>query len=500
MKHVNDEFWQQFGPEVLAVRARPGQVGVLHVRRGRRRDEAVHVALHDDQTGCRACWTSRSRRRRRTSPATRARRSASADFFADDDWYTDADSNVYQLPTFLGNHDDGPHRPRSSTQSQSRAPPTRSCWPATGSATSSCTSRAATRSCTTATSRASPGDGGDQLARQDMFPSRVAEYNDDDLIGTDRDHRGRRTSTARIRSTADRAARARDRDHPALRDGAHAAPLRDGGTGDLRVLAPRREEQREYVVALNNAETAKTASIPTWAENRRFDRVYGSGAGEPPERRARAACACTVPPLSAVVYASSGRIPRSEDAPTRAPRRAVAARRSRAAGWTSHAASTADSFYEVTFQAQGRRRRLDVDRDGRQRALPRLPRRLAGSQTGTAVEYRAIVLDNAGSHAHEPRAQHGGRRRRASRSRRRPPGALVRDQVRLLAQRSIPSARTSRSPSTGASARARGPTSGTDTSVARLHGGRRHLRPRARRGRAGPLPRRADRGRRQRGH
>ena len=29
------------------------------------------------------------------------------------------------------------------------------------------------------------GDGGDQLARQDMFPSRVAEYNDDDLIGTD---------------------------------------------------------------------------------------------------------------------------------------------------------------------------------------------------------------------------------------------------------------------------------------------------------------------------
>ena len=30
-----------------------------------------------------------------------------ATFFADDDWYTDADSNVYQLPTFLGNHDMG---------------------------------------------------------------------------------------------------------------------------------------------------------------------------------------------------------------------------------------------------------------------------------------------------------------------------------------------------------------------------------------------------------
>ena len=29
------------------------------------------------------------------------------------------------------------------------------------------------------------GDGGDQDARQDMFPSQVASYNDDDLIGTD---------------------------------------------------------------------------------------------------------------------------------------------------------------------------------------------------------------------------------------------------------------------------------------------------------------------------
>ncbi len=31
-------------------------------------------------------------------------------FFADDDWYTDADSNAYQLPTFLGNHDMRPDR------------------------------------------------------------------------------------------------------------------------------------------------------------------------------------------------------------------------------------------------------------------------------------------------------------------------------------------------------------------------------------------------------
>ena len=36
MKHVNDEFWQQFGPEVLALRPRARQARVLHVRRGLR--------------------------------------------------------------------------------------------------------------------------------------------------------------------------------------------------------------------------------------------------------------------------------------------------------------------------------------------------------------------------------------------------------------------------------------------------------------------------------
>ena len=58
-----------------------------------------------------------------------------ATFFADDDWYTDADSNAYQLPTFLGNHDMGRIgvlRRRRTT----RAPATPSGSRATGSRTS----------------------------------------------------------------------------------------------------------------------------------------------------------------------------------------------------------------------------------------------------------------------------------------------------------------------------------------------------------------------------
>ena len=69
--------------------------------------KAVHVALHRRTTGCRRCSTSRSSRPRRTSRPARSPTDALRDFFADDDWYTDADSNAYQLPTFLGNHDMG---------------------------------------------------------------------------------------------------------------------------------------------------------------------------------------------------------------------------------------------------------------------------------------------------------------------------------------------------------------------------------------------------------
>ena len=55
-------------------------------------------------------------------------------FFRDDDWYTDADSNVYQLPTFLGNHDMG--RIGYFSTRTTPAPPRPSCWPGTGSRTS----------------------------------------------------------------------------------------------------------------------------------------------------------------------------------------------------------------------------------------------------------------------------------------------------------------------------------------------------------------------------
>ncbi len=56
------------------------------------------------------------------------------DLFVDDDWFTDDDSNVYNLPTFLGNHDRGRDRHVRAQRERGRAA-RRSCCSATGSPT-----------------------------------------------------------------------------------------------------------------------------------------------------------------------------------------------------------------------------------------------------------------------------------------------------------------------------------------------------------------------------
>ena len=87
-----------------------------------------HFTTHDQVQAVldfpfQAAAAAASRRARRRPTTLR-------DFFAGDDWYTDADSNVYQLPTFLGNHDMGRIgllHPRRRTPAR----PTPRCSPAT---------------------------------------------------------------------------------------------------------------------------------------------------------------------------------------------------------------------------------------------------------------------------------------------------------------------------------------------------------------------------------
>jgi alpha-amylase len=396
MKHVNDEFWQQFGPEVLAYAKKHGK------------DEFFMFGeVFDTSKSNTSQFTTRNRMQAVLDfpfqDAARNFASKSQDakqletFFAADDWYTDADSNVYQLPTFLGNHDMGRIGSFISTDNPDADDAER-------------VARDELAHELMYFSRGNPvvyygdeqgftGPGGDQDARQTLFASKVPDYLGDDLLGTDATHATDNFNTghplyAKIRELAQLT-----KEHPALRDGAHQHRYASDGPGIYAFSRTDAKDQREYVVALNNSEEPQTAAVPTYIAKRNYSLLYGDAA-ENSKTSADGKLAVTVPPLSAVVYQSSGRIPREKAAPAvalQAP--ASAAATATSAGDNGRIQVTADvdgtSFYEVTFEARtpgGKWERVGTD----DTAPYRVFHDVSGLRPGTAVEYRAAVLNNAG--------------------------------------------------------------------------------------------------------
>jgi len=117
------------------------------------------------------------------------------------------------------------------------------------------------------------GDGGDQDAREDMFPSRTAVYNDNDLLGS-------RATTAQSNF---------DQKHPLyqlIRQLSYVrlsmAPLRRGSTivratsDEPGLLAfSRILGGREVLVALNTSTKAVSANVQVEVGSRNFARVLG---------------------------------------------------------------------------------------------------------------------------------------------------------------------------------------------------------------------------------
>ncbi len=390
MKHVNDEFWVEFAPAILDFARANGKKEFFLFGEvfDTTKSFTSHFTTHDRvQAVLDFPFQAAAQRFAADSGPTEALR----DFFVGDDWYTDADSNAYQLPTFLGNHDMG----RIGLFIRNANP---------GATDAEILARDRLAHELMYFSRGNPviyygdeqgfvGDGGDQLARQDMFPSQVAEYNDDDLIGTDATTADSNFDASHplFRGIAGLAAVTKS--HPALRSGAHQHRLSTGAPGIYAFSRIDRDARAEYVVALNNAEEPKTASVPTFIASGGFGKVYGDGVGELTSNAA-GRLTVTVPPLSAVVYESAGQIPASEAAPsislTSPPETEAGPGRVEV-----RADVAGTSFYEVTFQARsgsGAWQAIGTDDNAPYRVF----HDVADLPAGSPVQYRAIVLDNAG--------------------------------------------------------------------------------------------------------
>ncbi len=273
-KHVNPEFWRAFIPAIRAHAAARG-IPNFHI--------FGEVATGDYDPALLASWT-----RNAGFPAVldfafmraavdAASGKSGTDLLArltdDDALYEGGKAAALQLPTFLGNHDAGRFgfflreaEPAMSPQEELarmmlghamlltlRGVPTIYYGDEQGFA----------------------GTGNDQQARQDMFPSQVAQYNQDRLVGTS-------ATTATDNFTTDhplyveiaRLARLRVAT-PALSRGATLVRASSDKPGLFAVSRFDPDNGREVLVAFNTSEAPVTTHIAIDAESRTFSSLSG---------------------------------------------------------------------------------------------------------------------------------------------------------------------------------------------------------------------------------
>ena len=283
-----------------------------------------------------------------------------ADAFDDDDWYTDTDSNAGMLTTFVGNHDEG----RIGDAIGRGAP---------GANDEQRLARARLAQELLFLSRGIPvlyygdeqgftGDRGDQGARQDMFPSEVPSYNDDDLIGTDATTADANFDKTHPLYRVISELVALRQEHATLANGAHITRYADSGPGIYAASRIDRDHLVEYIIAVNNTPRPKRATVPTDSPSRTFTPVWTTELGvdgsvadgtcdvlECPAAADNGEIEITVPPFGAVVLVADGPVASSDAAPGIAFTRPTEGADVPLPRFRIEAALDRPAFVEVTF-------------------------------------------------------------------------------------------------------------------------------------------------------
>ncbi|NEB75393.1 pullulanase-type alpha-1,6-glucosidase, partial [Streptomyces sp. SID14478] len=228
------------------------------------------------------------------------------------------------------------------------------------------------------------GAGGDKDARQTMFGSKVADYLDDDELGTDRTHADDAYDTAHPLFRTIAALSQLRKNNPALADGAQ----KELYAKDSVYAFSRTGDDREYVVAVNNATEAKTVQLPV--ESAEFRTLYG---GSRSVAAVDGRVEVTVPALSSLVLRAARALP----APTARPTLSLTAPDAGATGTVTLTADPgATASARVVFAAQtgtGKWRTLGSVDHAPYRITQHLPDTVSA---GTPLRYKAVVVDRAG--------------------------------------------------------------------------------------------------------
>ena len=305
VKHVNTEFWQKFSP------------AVLEAAREKNEDFFMFGEVYDADPTYLSTFTTEAKIQAVIDFGFQARSidfakgdptASLRDFYAQDDYYTDTDSNAYQLPTFTGNHDMGRAAMMLAGQ---------------GFEGDDLLDRVELTNELMFLTRGQPvvyygdeqgfvGAGGDKDARQDMFATQTQQYADEPvLVGPSGAVERYNPEHPLYRQIADLAAlRAK---HPALVNGAQIQRYASSSDGVFAFSRIDPATRREYVVVTNNSTEPRTVSIPTYRARAQYAGIYGDDETLKSDRNAD--LSVTIDSLSVEVYRAKGKVKARDEAP-----------------------------------------------------------------------------------------------------------------------------------------------------------------------------------------
>lgn len=386
VKHVDMDFWTQWATALDTYAAKRGRDDFFMFGEVYSADTAI-TSPYVTQGRLDATLDFPFQEAARQYASQGAPASKLAALYADDYRYTTDKANAYEQVTFLGNHDMG----RIGTFLKQDNP---------NATDAELVQRDRLANELMFLGRGNPvvysgdeqgytGAGGDKDARQPLFATKIADYLDDDQLGTDRTHASDAYDTTHPLYTSIAALSRLTKDNPALRDGVQTERYAEGS-----VYAYSRTEAKrgtEYLVAVNNGTEPRTVELTTESARMNFLTIYGGSNAV--RSGSDKKVTVTVPALSSIVL----RADQTLAAPATKPALTLKAPAAGATGTVEISADvTGGQLDRVVFAAQtgnGAWRTLGTA----DHAPYKVTQVVDGSvAAGTPLRYKAVVVDRAG--------------------------------------------------------------------------------------------------------
>ncbi len=274
-RHVNPEFWQAFVPAMLKTADEAG-IPNFHIFGEVYRDtpDNGYIAQYTRRDGFPAVLDFAFAQALRETVGQGKGTHVLTEMFDGDVLYEGGEEAALALPTFLGNHDMG----RFSTLVKADRPEI---------GQEELLARVKLAHAMLLTLRGSPviyygdeqgfvGDGNDQAAREDMFPSRTTSYNDNDLIGTDATTAQSNFDESHPLFGLIAQFSAIRRANPALSRGRQVVRHYDQEPGIFAVSRFDPDTGEEYLAVFNTSDAERSANIVVGYDARSFDELAGT--------------------------------------------------------------------------------------------------------------------------------------------------------------------------------------------------------------------------------